>query len=194
MHGDDFIVLFAICDPCLSVKHNSCYSVLSSRFGLRILLMLFHFDPTRSAHACADSRRTASPCRKGGRRVNARRAFPMRTGDLRLGRRRPQRPANSRRGGMGNFPACKALKRPKTGKYSRRPRTGWSNQPDWWRLCDRRRIPSAAERRRLSREAGDRDLTCAAAWRAGRASIDRRRAGAVAPSARPQAKRASLRD
>ena len=44
--------------------------------------MPLRFDATRSASASADNRRTASPCRKGGRWVNARRAFPTRTGDL----------------------------------------------------------------------------------------------------------------
>jgi len=47
------------------------------------LIHALRFDATRSASASADNRRTAPPCRKGGRWVNARRAFPTRTGDLR---------------------------------------------------------------------------------------------------------------
>jgi hypothetical protein len=112
--------------------------------------MPLRFDATRSASASADNRRTASPCRNGGRRVNARHAFPTRTGGR--WRRRPRRRANSRkrvrarslprpptaargiagRGsekGTRNFPACNALKRRKTWKFSRRPRTGWE-QPN----------------------------------------------------------------
>ena len=45
--------------------------------------MPLHFDATRSASASADNRRAASPSRKAGRWVNARRAFSTRTGDLR---------------------------------------------------------------------------------------------------------------
>jgi hypothetical protein len=46
--------------------------------------MRLRFDATRSASASADNRRTASPCRLGSLWVNARRALPTRTGDLRL--------------------------------------------------------------------------------------------------------------
>jgi hypothetical protein len=114
--------------------------------------MRLRFDATRSASASADNRRAASPCRKGGRWVNARRAFPARIGDLRpaapsiatarelaktAAREVPAAPADRRtrrrgsrlRKGTRNFPACNALKRRKTWKFSRRPRTGWE-QPN----------------------------------------------------------------
>ena len=117
--------------------------------------MPLRFDATRSAYACADNRRTASPYRKGDRLVNARRALPIRTGDL-----RPAAPstatartaengcaqlpprsltAASRRAapeqGMRNFLACNALKRRKMWKYSRRRRKGCEQPAD----RDRRR-------------------------------------------------------
>jgi len=83
LHGDDSIVFFRICDICHSVKHNLCYRTPWSRFGLRISFVPLRFDATRSAATSADNRRTTSPCRKVGRSVNARRAFPTSTGDLR---------------------------------------------------------------------------------------------------------------
>jgi hypothetical protein len=45
--------------------------------------MPLRFNATQSASASADNRRTASSWRKRGRRVNALRAFPVRTGYLR---------------------------------------------------------------------------------------------------------------
>jgi hypothetical protein len=114
--------------------------------------MPLRFDATRSASASADNRRTASPCRKGGRWVNALAHSRREQAIFGRRRRRPRRRANSRKrlrvrslprpptaargiAGRGsergprNFPARNALKRRKTWKFSRRPRTGWE-QPN----------------------------------------------------------------
>jgi hypothetical protein len=145
LHGDDSIVFFRICDICHSVKHNLCYRTPWSRFGLRISFVPLRFDATRSAATSADNRRTTSPCRKVGRSVNARRAFPTSTGDLRpaapstatapklaqtVAREVPAAPRTRHRGSRlrkrtRDFLACNALKRRKTWKFSQRPRTGW---------------------------------------------------------------------
>ena len=114
--------------------------------------MRLRFDATRSASASADNRRTASPCRKGGRWVNARRAFPTRTGDLRpaapltatahelaktAAREVPAAPADRRtwRRGVaapkrGREISClQRIEKAQTWKFSRWPRTGWE-QPN----------------------------------------------------------------
>jgi hypothetical protein len=114
--------------------------------------MPLRFDATRSASASADNRRTASPCRKGGRWVNARRAFPTRTGDLRpaapltatahelaktAAREVLAAPADHRtwrrgsrlRKGDAKFSCLQRIEKAQTWKFSRWPRTGWE-QPN----------------------------------------------------------------